>query len=124
MRYTILVHADQKDLVEAAISKLPSHYVRVWQIVDKNGVTYYSEPTEGATEVLQPVGQLATLAPVPVEGDVDNKLPPTHYILSGEFNDSQIRALKAAMRGTKLAKGMTWWEGGEPDEIRLTVEAI
>lgn len=107
-RYTLLVRADRKDQVEAVLAKLPSHH----EMANVDGV-----------EQLVPVGRLATLVPyVKVEGDV-----PAWYVCSGEFNDGQFALLKAAIAGTKLAKGVTWHEAdGElaKDTLLKTVEAI
>jgi len=109
MRYTLMVRADRYALVEAVISKLPSHYIAAWATEIEEGTTYHTEFTKGAVEVRLPVGQLATLTPcVILEGK-----EPIHYVCSGEFADEQLAALKGAMKSTKLVKDVTWWEGSE-----------
>jgi hypothetical protein len=125
MRYTIVVTAAQVLLVQPIISKLPSHYVKVWQKVDKEGVTQYAEETKGAVEVMQPVGQLATLTLVPSEEETKwyQKAPPVYYILSGDFNDAQLARLKAAMVATRLVKAVAYWDGKEPEVVRAMVSA-
>ena len=92
----------------------------------KDGITYYTEPTEGAVEVMQPVGQLATLTHVPATEETEwwQKIPTAYYILSGDFNDEQLKALKDAMVATRLVKSTTWWDGKEPETVRAMVSAV
>lgn len=118
MRYTLMVRSDSKDLVEAVISKLPSHYIKAWVAEIPAPpqpwwakplpptIVHYSEPTEGAVEVQVPVGQLATLTAIAHEEGVK----PAWYVCSGEFTSEQVSAIKAAMKATKLAKDVTWKE--------------
>ena len=115
-RYTLVIQADRKDVVEAAFAKLPSRYETAWVKPTVEGLAYYSEPVEGAVKARLPVGRLATLVPCPTpEGE-----EPTHFILSGEFEDWQLKMLKDAVRNTKLLKDMTWWDAeGEDGSQRL-----
>lgn len=126
MRYTLIVPADKKARVEAIISKLPSHYVKAWTIAGKEGTMYYSEPTEGAVEEMYPVGQLATLTLVPAKEGTKTewwqKPPPVYYILSGEFEDWQLKMLKDVVVATGLVKSVTYWDGKEPEVVRASVE--
>ena len=102
MRYTLLVRADRKDLVEAVLAKLPSHYIK-----DSDGVG-------------QPVGRLATLVPY---GVTDANPVPAYYVCSGECNADQVAALKAAMVATKLLKGATWKEADGEDGKESLIRA-
>ena len=106
MRYTLTVRADRKDVVEAVISKLPSHYITAWVAETEEGTVQYSEPTNGARKVQLPVGQLASLVAVAHEEGTK----PTHYICSGEYNDEQLKSLKRVLQRIRLTKNVDWWE--------------
>jgi len=119
-RYTLRVRADRKAQVEAIISKIPSHYVKAWVITDRKGTTQYSVPTRGATEVLLPVGQLASL----VAESTKEGVKPAWYLLSGEFNGMQLQTLKRAMVATLLVKDTTWQEAEGEDGAKTLAEGI